>query len=153
MPAKILVVDDEPDLEPLIRQKFRKRIRQNELLFIFARNGAEALEKLQAEPDIDMVLTDLNMPGLDGLTLLTRLNELHPIIKTVIISAYGDMENIRAAMNRGAFDFLTKPLDFQDLEITINKTLQHVQHMKGVLEQERLARQAQAELLIQLQQE
>jgi PAS domain S-box-containing protein len=153
MPEKILVVDDEPDLEPLIRQKFRKKIRQNELLFIFARNGAEALEKLQAEPDIDMVLTDLNMPGMDGLTLLTKLAEQYPTIKPVILSAYGDMENIRTAMNRGAFDFLTKPLNFQDLEITINKTLQHVQQMKAALEQERLARQAQAELLIHLQQE
>ena len=150
---KILVVDDEPDLEPLIRQKFRKKIRQNELLFIFARNGAEALEKLQAEPDIDMVLTDLNMPGMDGLTLLTKLAEQYPTIKPVILSAYGDMENIRKAMNLGAFDFLTKPLNFQDLEITINKTLQHVQQMKAALEQERLARQAQAELLIHLQQE
>ncbi len=153
MPDKILVVDDEPDLEPLIRQKFRKKIRQNELLFIFARNGAEALEKLQAQPDIDMVLTDLNMPGMDGLTLLTKLAEQYPTIKAVILSAYGDMENIRTAMNRGAFDFLTKPLNFQDLEITINKTLQHVQQMKAALEQERLARQAQAELLIHLQQE
>jgi len=153
MPDKILVVDDEPDLEPLIRQKFRKKIRQNELMFIFAHNGAEAIEKLQAEPDIDMVLTDLNMPGMDGLTLLTKLAELYPTIKAVILSAYGDMENIRKAMNLGAFDFLTKPLNFQDLEITINKTLQHVQQMKAALEQERLARQAQAELLIHLQQE
>lgn len=153
MPDKILVVDDEPDLELLIRQKFRKKIRQNELLFIFAHNGAEALEKLQTQPDIDMVLTDLNMPGMDGLTLLTKLAEQYPTIKAVILSAYGDMENIRKAMNLGAFDFLTKPLNFQDLEITINKTLQHVQQMKAALEQERLARQAQAELLIHLQQE
>jgi PAS domain S-box-containing protein len=153
MPDKILVVDDEPDLEPLIRQKFRKKIRQNELMFIFARNGAEAIEKLQAQSDIDMVLTDLNMPGMDGLTLLTKLAEQYPTIKAVILSAYGDMENIRKAMNLGAFDFLTKPLNFQDLEITINKTLQHVQQMKAALEQERLARQAQAELLIHLQQE
>jgi len=153
MPEKILVVDDEPDLEPLIRQKFRKKIRQNELQFVFAHNGVEALEKLQAEPDIDMVLTDINMPQMDGLALLTKLAEQYPTIKAVILSAYGDMENIRKAMNLGAFDFLTKPLDFQDLEITINKTLQHVQQMKAALEQERLARQAQAELLIHLQQE
>ncbi|MGK7875899.1 MAG: AAA-like domain-containing protein [Xenococcaceae cyanobacterium] len=153
MLSKILVVDDEPDLETLIRQKFRKRIRQKELQFVFAHNGVEALEKLRAEPDIDIVLTDINMPGMDGLTLLTKLKELHTLIKAVIISAYGDMENIRAAMNRGAFDFLTKPINFQDLEITTNKTLQHVQQMKAALEQERLARQAQAELLTHLQQE
>ena len=153
IPAKILVVDDEPDLEPLIRQKFRKQIRQKQLQFVFAHNGIEALAKLHAEPDIDVVLTDIYMPEMDGLTFLTKLKELDPVIKAVIISAYGDMENIRTAMNRGAFDFLTKPINFQDLEITTNKTLQHVQQMKATLEQERLTRQAQAELLTHLQQE
>ncbi len=153
MPAKILVVDDEPDLEPLLRQKFRKEIRQKKLQFIFAHNGLEALEKLEAQPDTDIVLTDISMPEMDGLTLLTKINELYPRIKAVIISAYGDLENIRTAMNSGAFDFLTKPINFQDLEITTNKTLQHVQQMKAALEQERLTQQAQAELLINLQQE
>ncbi|GAB4239669.1 MAG: hypothetical protein Kow00121_66270 [Elainellaceae cyanobacterium] len=153
MPSKILVVDDEPDLEILIRQKFRKQIREQELQFVFARNGVEALKKVQAEPDIDLVLTDINMPEMDGLTLLTRLKEAHPLIKAVIVSAYGDMENIRTAMNRGAFDFLTKPINFQDLEITTSKTLEYVQQIKAALEQERLARQAQAELLAHLQQE
>ena len=153
MPAKILVVDDEPDLESLIRQKFRKKIRQNELQFVFAQNGVDAIEKLQTEPDIDMVLTDINMPQMDGLALLTRLSEQYPTIKAVILSAYGDIENIRKAMNLGAFDFLTKPIDFQDLEITTNKTLQHVEQMKQALQKERLAQQAQAELLKNLQQE
>ncbi|MBW4630856.1 MAG: AAA-like domain-containing protein [Iphinoe sp. HA4291-MV1] len=153
MPAKILVVDDEPDLEPLLCQAFRKKIRQKQFELIFAQNGLEALEKLQAEPDIDIVLTDIYMPEMDGLTLLTKLNDLYPIIKSVIISAYGDIENIRTAMNRGAFDFLTKPINFQDLEITTNKTLHHVQRMKVAHEQERLAQQAQAELLTRLQQE
>lgn len=153
MPAKILVVDDEPDIEPLLRQKFRKEIRQQQLQFIFACNGFAALEKLQVEPDIDIVLADIYMPEMNGLTLLTQLNELYPIIKTVIISAYGDMENIRTAMNRGAFDFLTKPLDLQDLEITTIKTLQHVQQMKAAWKQDLLAQQAQAELLSNLQQE
>ena len=153
MPAKILVVDDEPDLESLIRQKFRKKIRHNELQFVFAHDGVEALSKLQTEPDIDMVLTDINMPGMDGLALLTKLAEQYPTIKAVILSAYGDIENIRKAMNLGAFDFLTKPIDFQDLEITTNKTLQHVQQMKEAQQKERLAQQAQAELLKNLQQE
>ena len=153
MPAKILVVDDEPDLEHLLRQKFRKKIREKQFQLIFAHNGVEALLKLQAEPDIDMVLTDIFMSEMDGLTLLTKLNELYPIIKAVIISAYGDIENIRTAMNRGAFDFLTKPINLQDLEITTNKTLQHVQRMKAAREKERLAQQAQAELLTRLQQE
>jgi PAS domain S-box-containing protein len=153
MPAKILVVDDEPDLESLIRQKFRRKIRQNELQFVFAHDGVEALSKLQTEPDIDMVLTDINMPGMDGLALLTKLAEQYPTIKAVILSAYGDIENIRKAMNLGAFDFLTKPIDFQDLEITTNKTLQHVQQVKEALQKERLAQQAQAELLKNLQEE
>ena len=121
MPAKILVVDDEPDLELLIRQKFRKEIRRQQLHFIFAHNGLEALEKLQAQPDTDIVLTDISMPEMDGLTLLTKINELYPTLKAVIISAYSDLENIRTAMNGGAFDFLTKPINFQDLEITTNK--------------------------------
>lgn len=153
MPAKILVVDDEPDLELLLCQAFRKKIRQKQFQLIFAHNGLEALQKLQAEPDIDIVLTDIYMPEMDGLTLLTKLNESYPIIKAIIISAYGDIENIRTAMNRGAFDFLTKPINFQDLEITTNKTLQYVQRMKAVSKQERLAQQAQAELLSRLQQE
>jgi len=153
MSAKILVVDDEPDLEHLIRQKFRKKIQEKQFQLFFAQNGVKALEKLQAEPDIDIVLTDILMPEMDGLTLLTKLNELYPIIKAVIISAYGDIDNIRKAMNSGAFDFLTKPINLQDLEITTNKTLQHVQRMKAAWQKERLAQQAQAELLTRLQQE
>jgi PAS domain S-box-containing protein len=153
MPAKILVVDDEPDLKPLIRQIFRRQIRQKELELIFANNGVEALSQLEAQPDIDIVLTDINMPQMDGLTLLTKLSEQYPTTKAVIISAYGDMENIRLAMNRGAFDFLTKPLNLQDLEITTNKTLRHVQQVKETLQKENLAQQAQGELLKNLQQE
>ena len=135
MAAKILVTDDEADLELLVRQRFRKKILQNEYEFIFAGNGLEALEKLEAHQDIHVVLTDLNMPVMDGLTLLARIAELQRIIKVVIVSAYGDMANIRTAMNRGAFDFLTKPIDFQDFEITISKTLEQV----GLLEEGRRA--------------
>ena len=153
MPAKILVVDDEPDLKLLIRQKFRKKIRRQELLFIFAQNGVDALEKLHAQPDIDMVLTDINMPEMDGLTLLTHLAQDYPTTKAVILSAYGDMENIRKAMNLGAFDFLTKPIDFQDLDITTHKTLNHVQQLKAAQQQEYLAQRAQADLLENLRQE
>lgn len=153
MTAKILIVDDEPDLEQLLRQKFRKKIREKQFQLIFTRNGVEALEMLKAEPDVDMVLTDILMPEMDGLTLLAQLHELHPMIKAVIISAYGDIDNIRTAMNKGAFDFLTKPINFQDLEITTNKTLQHVQQMKAAWQKEQLAQQAQAELLSRLQQE
>jgi phosphoserine phosphatase RsbU/P len=122
--VKILVVDDETDMEPMIRQKFRRHIREKTFDFEFAFNGLEALEKIVEFPEIGIVLSDINMPGMDGLTLLTRLKELkNPGLKTVIVSAYGDMDNIRTAMNRGAYDFITKPVNFDDLEITINKTL------------------------------
>ncbi|WP_192347339.1 adenylate/guanylate cyclase domain-containing protein [Algoriphagus sp. Y33] len=131
--AKILVVDDEADLEILLMQKFRRKIRTGEYDFVFALNGREALERLQAHPDIDMILSDINMPEMDGLTLLTKVKEQNPLLKAVIISAYGDLENIRTAMNRGAFDFITKPVDFQDLEITIEKTLQHINQIKSTL--------------------
>jgi len=124
---KILVVDDEIDLEPLVRQKFRRQIRDGIYEFVFAFNGLEALAKLIEYPEIGIILSDINMPEMDGLTLLTKLKELkNPGLKTVIVSAYGDMDNIRTAMNRGAFDFVTKPVNFEDLEITINKTLDEI---------------------------
>lgn len=132
MPEKIMVVDDEPDLESLIRQRFRKQIRENEFEFVFAHNGLEALAKLLEHSDLNVILSDINMPEMDGLTLLAKLNELKkPSLKTVIVSAYGDMENIRTAMNRGAFDFVTKPVDFIDLETTISKTLREIQVLRN----------------------
>lgn len=131
--AKILVVDDETDLEVLIKQKFRKKIRQKEYEFVFAINGKDALKKLAENPDIDIVLSDINMPEMDGLTLLTKLNELTPLIKSVIVSAYGDMDNIRTAMNRGAFDFITKPINFDDLYITVEKVLKYTKQLKETL--------------------
>lgn len=130
---RILVVDDEADLEMLIRQKFRKDIREKKFDFLFASNGKEALEKLKEEPDIDLALSDINMPEMDGLTLLSKLGESYPLIKTIMVSAYGDMKNIRTAMNRGAFDFITKPIDFQDLSITMQKTLRHVKQIQETL--------------------
>jgi two-component system sensor histidine kinase ChiS len=146
MSFKILVVDDETDLELLINQKFRKKIKEKQLQFTFAHNGIEALEILKKDSDIDMILTDINMPQMDGLTLLGKINEISPVLRAVVVSAYGDMENIRTAMNRGSFDFLTKPVDFNDLEITINKTLSHVNQLKEALRSEQLARKAQEEL-------
>ncbi|MDB5206796.1 MAG: response regulator [Flavisolibacter sp.] len=131
--AKILVADDEADLEALIRQKFRQKIREQQYEFVFAINGADALEKIQQHPDVDIVLSDINMPVMDGLTLLSRLGESRPLIKAVIVSAYGDMENIRTAMNRGAFDFITKPINFEDLAVTIIKTVDHVNQTKATL--------------------
>ena len=131
--AKILVVDDETDLEILIKQKFRKQIRNNEYEFVFAYNGKEALEKLNEEPEVDLVLSDINMPEMDGLTLLSELHEVNPLLKAIIVSAYGDMDNIRTAMNRGAFDFVTKPINFEDLTITMERTLEHVRQIRDTL--------------------
>jgi signal transduction histidine kinase len=133
-PAKILVVDDELELERLIKQRLRKSIREKEIELVFARNGNEALEKLQSDREIVMVLTDINMPEMDGLTLLNKLQEVDQNLKAVVISAYGDMNNIRTAMNSGAFDFLTKPLNFEDLVITIHKTLDNVKQAQETLE-------------------
>ena len=125
-PYKILVVDDEPDLEPLMLQRMRRHIRGGRYEFVFAGNGVEALEKLNEDETIDMVLSDINMPQMDGLTLLDQIPNVSPDIRAVIISAYGDMQNIRTAMNRGAFDFVTKPVDFEDLQVTIDRTLRHL---------------------------
>jgi class 3 adenylate cyclase len=132
--SKILVVDDETDLEILVKQKFRRQIRENIYEFIFAVNGEDALEKLAKHPDIDLMLCDINMPVMDGLTLLNKLRESNSLIKSVIVSAYGDMDNIRTAMNRGAFDFITKPVNFQDLELTVQKTIQYVTQIRQTLQ-------------------
>ena len=131
--TKILVADDEADLETLIRQKFRQKIREQEYQFVFAENGRDALEKIHLHADIDIVLSDINMPEMDGLTLLSKIGELHPLLKTVMVSAYGDMENIRTAMNSGAFDFITKPVNFEDLELTIAKTIKQVLQIKNTI--------------------
>lgn len=135
MSAKILVVDDEPDLEQLVRQKFRRQIRDQEFEFLFAQNGVEALQRLQSDAHIDLILTDINMPEMDGLTLLTKIKELqNPLLRSVIVSAYGDMENIRTAMNRGAYDFVIKPIDLGDLEITIYKSLEDLFKLKEAMQ-------------------
>jgi len=133
MPAKIMVVDDEPQLQQLVRQKFRKEIRDKEYEFVFAQNGVEAIEKLKSYGDIDLLLTDINMPKMSGLALLTKLNELDFLLKSVIISAYGDMKNIRTAMNLGAFDFVTKPINLTDLEVTIKKCLKELEILKEAI--------------------
>ncbi|HTK21955.1 MAG TPA: response regulator, partial [Mucilaginibacter sp.] len=132
--AKILVVDDEADLEALVKQKFRRKIRENVYEFVFAQNGEEALQKVSEHPDLDIVLSDINMPIMDGLTLLSRLPEANPIIKAVVVSAYGDMQNIRTAMNRGAFDFVCKPVDFDDLDLTMEKTINYVKQLQDTMQ-------------------
>ena len=131
---KILVVDDEPDLEGLVLQRMRRDIRSGRYSFVFARNGVEALEQLNGNDEIDIVITDINMPEMDGLTLLEQIPAFDPKVRCVIVSAYGDMKNIRTAMNRGAFDFLNKPIDFEDLRLTIEKSLEHLKSMREAFE-------------------
>jgi adenylate cyclase len=146
MTAQILVVDDEPDLEALIQMKFRHQIRDGAVAFVFARDGVDALTVLKANGTIDMVVTDINMPRMDGLSLLQKLQEGEDKISTIIVSAYGDMTNIRTAMNRGAFDFLTKPIDFPDLEATIAKTIRHIEVLRDARERQAAAERAHASL-------
>ncbi|MEG9862853.1 MAG: SpoIIE family protein phosphatase [Parvularculales bacterium] len=132
-PHKILVVDDEADFERMVTQRMRREIRDKKYDFVFAGNGVEAVARLNEDPSIEMVLSDINMPEMDGLTLLQQIPKINPRIRAVIISAYGDMKNIRTAMNRGAFDFVTKPIDFDDLKVTVDRTLQHLAMMKDAL--------------------
>jgi adenylate cyclase len=146
MTAQILVVDDEPDLEPLIRQRFRNQIRDGSVKFLFARDGVEALATLKSGCRFDLVVADINMPRMDGLTLLQKLQENEENLSTIIISAYGDMANIRTAMNRGAFDFLTKPIDFLDLEATIAKAMRHIEILREAQRRQVAAERAHASL-------
>ena len=146
MTSTILFVDDEPDLEALILQKFRRQIRDGLVDIMFARDGVEALESLEQNPHVDMVVSDINMPRMDGLSLLAKLQEAEDKKSTIIVSAYGDMSNIRIAMNRGAFDFLTKPIDFADLEATIQKTIGHVEMLREVRRRQIEAERAHASL-------
>ncbi|MGH6709565.1 MAG: adenylate/guanylate cyclase domain-containing protein [Bradyrhizobium sp.] len=146
MTATILVVDDEPDLEALVLQKFRRQIREGTVTFVFAHDGLEALASIERNPHVDMVVSDINMPRMDGLSLLAKLQEADDKKSTIIVSAYGDMSNIRTAMNRGAFDFLTKPIDFGDLELTIDKTIRHIEMMREARRRQAEAERAHASL-------
>ncbi|MCP3471262.1 response regulator [Bradyrhizobium sp. CCGUVB1N3] len=146
MTSTILVVDDEPDLEALVLQKFRRQIREGLVSFMFAHDGVEALQSLELHPDVDLVVSDINMPRMDGLSLLQKLQEAEDKKSTIIVSAYGDMSNIRTAMNRGAFDFLTKPIDFADLETTIQKTIRHVETLREARRRQAEAERAHASL-------
>jgi adenylate cyclase len=146
MTARILFVDDEPDLEALVLQKFRRQIRDGTISFLFAHDGVDALAALKTNADVDLVVTDINMPRMDGLSLLQKLQESEERLSAIVVSAYGDMANIRTAMNRGAFDFVTKPIDFGDLETTITKTLRHIQFLRDARERQAQAERAHASL-------
>lgn len=150
---KILVVDDEEDQEELITQRFSRKDYLRDYEFIFARNGFMALQLLKEYPDVEMALLDINMPEMDGLALLEKIKMINPAIQSVMLSAYGDMSNIRTAMNRGAFDFLTKPIDLNDLGITIKKTLEEIRRQKeltGMQDENILLKQKASELEMQV---
>jgi adenylate cyclase len=146
MTATILVVDDEPDLATLILRKFRRQVRDGRISFVFALDGVEALHVIEQHPHVDLVIMDINMPRMDGLSLLAKLQEREDKKSAIIVSAYGDMSNIRTAMNRGAFDFLTKPIDFFDLEATILKTIRHVEVLREARRRQAEAERAHASL-------
>lgn len=146
MTAHILVVDDEPDLQPLIERRFRRDVRAGDYAFEYARDGEEALRRVRDRDDIDLILCDINMPKMDGLALLDRLQGRNPLLKTIMVSAYGDMPNIRTAMNRGAFDFVTKPIEFDDLRATIDKTLGEIETMRDAIARREAAERAKFNL-------
>jgi len=150
MPIKVLVADDETSLHALVSQIFRRQIREREYEFVFAHNGYEALDTVKADEKIEIILTDINMPEMDGLTLLAELQvlaaERNSILTTIIISAYDDLKNIRQAMNRGAFDFLTKPIDQDDLRITLKKTVRYITERKQAAREQSLLLTIQREL-------
>ena len=133
-PFKLLVVDDEEEVMPIFRQRMRREVRGGVYELFFARSGVEALEILDSHPDVDLVITDINMPEMDGLTLLERLRASDADLRAVVLSAYGDMANIRAAMNLGAFDFVLKPVDFDDLRVTINRTRENLREWRAAME-------------------
>ncbi|MHC6155856.1 adenylate/guanylate cyclase domain-containing protein [Bradyrhizobium elkanii] len=146
MTSTVLVVDDEPDLEALVLQRFRRQIRERQIRFVFARDGLEALQSIERHPHVDLVVLDINMPRMDGLSLLAKLQEREDKKLAIVVSAYGDMSNIRTAMNRGAFDFLTKPIDFADLESTIHKTIRHIEVLREARRRQAEAERAHASL-------
>ena len=146
--VRILVVDDEPDIELLLRQQFMKKIRSGAWSFAFAEHGAAALEKLAEDPEIRVVLTDIQMPVMDGLTLLEHLTERADRVKTIVVSAYGDMHNIRRAMNLGAFDFVTKPIQLNDLERTVEKALRELDALERSRDQRARLAGLESELLL-----
>ena len=147
--VKILSVDDESDLELLLTQYFRREIRKGEYVFSFAHNGLEALEMLLKEKDYDIILSDINMPEMDGLTLLTKINEMqNPALKCIIVSAYGDMGNIRQAMNNGAFDFATKPIDLDDLSLTIEKAISQIEYIRRMEQEHQQLEEIKNDLVI-----
>ena len=143
---RFLVVDDEPDVVDMVSQKFRRKTKSGDFEILFAKDGREALEMLAAEEDIGIVFTDINMPRMDGLALLQQVQERENAPTMIVISAYSDQKNIRSAMNNGAFDFLTKPIDFDDFEATLQKATRHNEQISELLNQRQVAERNEAHL-------
>ena len=123
MTATILFVDDEPDLEALVLQKFRRQIRDGAVKVMFAHDGLEALQTLEQNPSVDMVVSDINMPGMSGLEMLPQVRARRPDVPVIMITAYGDAETRKKAIERGAEGLLTKPIDFAVLRQEIDNRL------------------------------
>ena len=123
MTVSILVVDDEPDVADLFRQRFRREVRQGDYVMHFAASGEQALEQLagEIEPQLIVILSDINMPGMDGLTLLHEVKRRFPDLPVMMITAYGDDERRRRAAESGASEFLTKPVDFDLLKAQLRQ--------------------------------
>lgn len=146
MRYSFMIVDDEPDVEALVSQRYRKEIRQGTHTFHFARDGVDALERMRAVGDVSVVVTDLNMPRMDGLRLMEELNDQPDPPAVVVVSAYGDMKNIRSAMNKGAFDFLTKPIDLEDFSHTLERARSFRERLAAILRERAEAQRNQAQL-------
>jgi CheY-like chemotaxis protein len=123
MSASILVVDDEPDVAELFRQRFRRETRQGTYVMHFAASGAEALDRLAGEiqPTLVAVLSDINMPGMDGLELLAEIKQEFPDLPVMMVTAYGDNERRKRAADYGAAEFITKPVDFDQLKAQLRQ--------------------------------
>jgi CheY-like chemotaxis protein len=126
MSVSILAVDDELDVADLFRQHFRREVRQGQYVLHFACSGEDALDKLAKgiEPQLIVILSDINMPGMDGLTLLQQVKERRPDLPVIMVTAYGDEERRRTASEYGAANFITKPVDFDFLK-------QELRHLAG----------------------
>jgi CheY-like chemotaxis protein len=123
MPVSILIVDDEPDVALLFRQQFRREAREGVYVLHFALSASEALERLagEIEPQLIVILSDINMPGMDGLALLREIKNRRPDLPVVMVTAYGDDERRRRAAKDGAADFVTKPVDFDFLKTRLRE--------------------------------
>lgn len=124
---KFLVVDDERDIEMLFKQKFRKELRKGDIELQFAFSGEEAMEILESKqpPDVMYIFSDINMPGMSGFDLLDEVKDQYPQIDVSMISAYGDSENYEKAINSGAKEFYTKPINFESIKKEVHGLLEH----------------------------